>query len=89
MSWRKITMKFEKKVNFLEHGTRVKKPLEQNQDTNHSIGTRARKVDGADKALGKTLYADDISLPNMLHCVFEEHQVHRCVVLVVFLEGGP
>jgi 4-hydroxybenzoyl-CoA reductase subunit alpha len=63
-----MTMFIPKKVNFLEHGTRVTHPLEQSQNTNHSIGTRARKVDGAAKALGKTLYADDISLPNMLHC---------------------
>ena len=63
-----MTIFMPKKINFLAHGTTVENPLEQNQNTNHSIGTRARKVDGADKALGKTVYADDIALPGMLHC---------------------
>ncbi|MBL93216.1 MAG: aldehyde oxidase [Myxococcales bacterium] len=63
-----MTVFIPKKVNFLAHGTTVPNPLEQNQDTHHSIGTRSRKVDGAAKATGETLYADDISLPGMLHC---------------------
>jgi 4-hydroxybenzoyl-CoA reductase alpha subunit len=31
------------------------------------IGSRARKVDGAAKATGRAVYADDIQLPGMLH----------------------
>jgi CO/xanthine dehydrogenase Mo-binding subunit len=33
----------------------------------HTIGTRARKVEGAIKATGQLQYTDDISLPRMLH----------------------
>ncbi|MFO0723327.1 MAG: xanthine dehydrogenase family protein molybdopterin-binding subunit [Myxococcota bacterium] len=33
----------------------------------HIIGTRQKKVDGAAKATGRALYADDIQLPRMLH----------------------
>ncbi len=33
----------------------------------HVIGTRLRKVEGAAKATGRAIYADDIQLPRMLH----------------------
>ncbi len=33
----------------------------------HGVGKRQRKIDGLDKATGRTQYADDIALPGMLH----------------------
>lgn len=35
--------------------------------SHHVIGTRQRKVEGAAKASGRAVYADDIILPRMLH----------------------
>jgi 4-hydroxybenzoyl-CoA reductase alpha subunit len=37
------------------------------QGGDHGIGQRGRKSDGAEKATGRTRYADDIQLPGMLH----------------------
>jgi 4-hydroxybenzoyl-CoA reductase alpha subunit len=52
---------------FLDHGTTVEKPLERSQSGDHGIGVRRRKIEGHDKATGKTLFADDITRPRMLH----------------------
>ena len=38
-----------------------------NGDAFHVIGQRSRKVEGLSKVTGRAIYADDISLPRMLH----------------------
>ncbi|RMH39619.1 MAG: aldehyde oxidase [Deltaproteobacteria bacterium] len=41
------------------------------------IGKRRRRVDGRAKVTGKTLFADDLSLPRMLHCkLLRSHLPH-------------
>jgi 4-hydroxybenzoyl-CoA reductase alpha subunit len=55
------------KVAFEAHGTTIVDSTERRQEGHHGIGERRRKVDGLAKATGRTLYADDISLPGMLH----------------------
>ncbi len=49
------------------HGSTFADAARRRQDGDHGIGVRRRKVDGADKAAGRVLYADDIQLPGMLH----------------------
>jgi 4-hydroxybenzoyl-CoA reductase subunit alpha len=55
------------KTSFFEHGSTIVDASVRRQDGDHGIGVRRRKVDGADKATGRTLYADDYSFPGMLH----------------------
>jgi 4-hydroxybenzoyl-CoA reductase subunit alpha len=38
-----------------------------NGDAFHVIGTRQRKLEGLDKVTGRAVYADDLTLPRMLH----------------------
>jgi 4-hydroxybenzoyl-CoA reductase alpha subunit len=38
-----------------------------NGDAFHTIGTRSRKLEGLAKVTGRAVYADDITLPRMLH----------------------
>ncbi len=49
------------------HGTSISDPLSHQEDNAHGIGKRLRKIDGLDKATGRTQYADDIQWPGMLH----------------------
>jgi 4-hydroxybenzoyl-CoA reductase alpha subunit len=49
------------------HGTTIADSTERRQDGSHGIGERRRKLEGADKATGRTIYADDIVKPGMLH----------------------
>jgi 4-hydroxybenzoyl-CoA reductase subunit alpha len=56
------------KVAFFDHGTTVADPIPTVGAEGHGLGLRRRKVDGVGKATGRTLYADDIQLPGMLHC---------------------
>lgn len=51
----------------LDHGTTVPDATARRQEGEHGIGARRRKVDGLDKATGRTRYTDDIQLPGMLH----------------------
>lgn len=48
-----------------EHGTSIKDSIDL--PSGFGVGKRARKVDGLDKATGRTKYADDISFVGMLH----------------------
>ena len=59
--------KQQDKVAFHDHGTTVEDSVPTVGAEGHGLGLRRRKVDGAAKATGKTLFADDISLPGMLH----------------------
>jgi CO/xanthine dehydrogenase Mo-binding subunit len=38
------------------------------RDAYNVIGQSMRKVDGLKKSTGQALYADDLTLPRMLHC---------------------
>ena len=38
------------------------------QEEFRCVGKSRRRVDGRSKATGKTIYADDVMLPRMLHC---------------------
>ncbi|MFZ9887383.1 MAG: xanthine dehydrogenase family protein molybdopterin-binding subunit, partial [Myxococcota bacterium] len=56
------------KASFFPHGTTVERATERPQgEGTHGVGERRRKVDGLGKATGRTLYADDIQMPGMLH----------------------
>jgi 4-hydroxybenzoyl-CoA reductase subunit alpha len=51
-----------------EQGSTFADSAERRQDGDHGIGQRRRKSEGAEKATGRIKYADDISMPGMLHC---------------------
>jgi 4-hydroxybenzoyl-CoA reductase alpha subunit len=71
------------KVTFHDHGTTIADSTERRQDGEHGIGQRRRKVDGLAKALGRTKYADDISLPGMLHAKIKRSaRVHARIVSI-------
>ncbi|HEY4221454.1 MAG TPA: xanthine dehydrogenase family protein molybdopterin-binding subunit, partial [Myxococcota bacterium] len=55
------------RASFFQHGSTIADAAFRRQEGDHGIGQRRRKVDGADKATGRTQYADDIALPGMLH----------------------
>ncbi len=55
------------KTPFHSHGNTFEDAASRRQDGDHGIGVRRRKIDGADKATGRTKYADDYSFPGMLH----------------------
>lgn len=55
------------KTAFHAHGTTFEDAASRRQEGDHGIGVRRRKIDGADKATGRTRYADDLSFPGMLH----------------------
>ena len=47
------------------------------------IGSRLRKIEGAAKATGRAIYADDISLPRMLHAkILRSPHAHARIVAV-------
>lgn len=54
-------------THFFDHGSTYADAAERRQDGDHGLGQRRRKIDGADKATGRTKYADDYSFPGMLH----------------------
>ena len=49
------------------HGNTFADAAQRRQDGDHGLGRRGRKVEGHEKATGRTQYADDIQLPGMLH----------------------
>ena len=54
---------------------------QRRQQGDHGIGRRGRKSDGADKATGRTRYADDIQLPGMLHAKIKRStRVHARII---------
>lgn len=55
------------KTPFHSHGNTFEDAAARRQTGDHGIGVRRRKIDGADKATGRTKYADDYSFPGMLH----------------------
>ncbi|MBI1944427.1 MAG: molybdopterin-dependent oxidoreductase [Deltaproteobacteria bacterium] len=56
------------KAPFFPHGSTIVDASLRRQQSEHGIGARGRKIDGAEKALGRTRFADDYSFPGMLHC---------------------
>lgn len=48
------------------HGTRVSHPLKKHNRPGVGIGARQKKIDALSKVIGRTPYADDIALPNMV-----------------------
>lgn len=52
---------------FHAHGNTFEDAAQRRQEGDHGLGQRRRKIDGADKATGRTQYADDINFPGMLH----------------------
>lgn len=67
------------------HGTSETKPTSfLNQGPNY-LGGNQRKIDGEAKATGRTLYADDISLPNMLVAkIKRSSKVHARIMSIDF-----
>jgi 4-hydroxybenzoyl-CoA reductase alpha subunit len=55
------------KSHFFAHGNTFEDAASRRQEGDHGIGVRRRKIDGADKATGRTMYADDLSYPGMVH----------------------
>lgn len=55
------------KTPFHSHGNTFEDAASRRQEGDHGIGVRRRKIDGTDKATGRTKYADDYSFPGMLH----------------------
>jgi 4-hydroxybenzoyl-CoA reductase subunit alpha len=55
------------KTPFFSHGNTFEDAAARRQTGDHGIGVRRRKIDGAEKATGRTKYADDLSFPGMLH----------------------
>ncbi len=56
------------KAPFFPHGSTVVDASLRRHDGDHGVGARGRKIDGAEKALGRTRFADDYALPGMLCC---------------------
>lgn len=53
------------------------------KDAYHLIGSRQRKVDGLARASGEAVYADDLSLPGMLHCkILRSPHAHARIVSI-------
>ena len=68
---------------FFDHGSTFEDATERRQQGDHGIGVSRRKIDGADKATGRTLYADDIQLPGMLSCKIKRSiKAHARIVRV-------
>ena len=55
------------KTAFFPSGNTFADAAQRRQEGDHGIGVRRRKIDGADKATGRTKYADDLRFPGMLH----------------------
>jgi len=71
------------KVDFHEHGTTIVDSTERRQDGDHGVGTSRRKTDARAKSTGRALYADDIQLPNMLHCKIKRSTKQHAKILNV------
>ncbi|OGQ18152.1 MAG: hypothetical protein A2138_27315, partial [Deltaproteobacteria bacterium RBG_16_71_12] len=56
------------KAPYFPHGSTIVDASLRRQEGDHGIGARGRKIDGAEKALGRTRFADDYSFPGMLCC---------------------
>jgi CO/xanthine dehydrogenase Mo-binding subunit len=62
-----VSREITPKTPFHDHGNTFEDAAARRQQGDHGIGVRRRKIDGADKATGRTKYADDYSFPGMLH----------------------
>jgi len=62
-----VSREITPKTPFHSHGNTFEDAAARRQQGDHGIGVRRRKIDGADKATGRTKYADDYSFPGMLH----------------------
>jgi 4-hydroxybenzoyl-CoA reductase alpha subunit len=62
-----VSREITPKTPFHSHGNTFEDAAARRQTGDHGIGVRRRKIDGADKATGRTKYADDYSFPGMLH----------------------
>lgn len=68
---------------FFDHGSTFEDAALRRQDGDHGLGQRRRKIDGADKATGRTKYADDYSFPGMLHAKLKRStRAHAKIVSV-------
>ncbi len=69
------------RLPFHVHGSTIIDATQRRQDQAHGIGQRGRKIDGNDKATGRTAYADDISFPGMLHAkIKRSSRVHARII---------
>jgi 4-hydroxybenzoyl-CoA reductase subunit alpha len=62
-----MTRDIQEKTPFFDHGNTFADAAERRSKEPSGLGARRRKIDGAEKATGRTKYADDITLPGMLH----------------------
>lgn len=71
------------KTPFFAHGNTFEDAASRRQEGKHGIGERRRKIDGADKATGRTQYADDLRFPGMIHAKLKRStQAHARIVSV-------
>ena len=71
------------KTPFFAHGNTFEDAASRRQEGTHGIGERRRKIDGADKATGRTQYADDLRFPGMIHAKLKRStQAHARIVNV-------
>ncbi|MCP4501380.1 MAG: molybdopterin-dependent oxidoreductase [Deltaproteobacteria bacterium] len=76
------------KVSFEAHGTTIVDPTSRRQEGDHGIGTSRRKTDARAKSTGRALYADDITLPGMLHCKLKRSTKMHAKILAVHLDDA-
>lgn len=85
-----VNNKIREPVAFFAHGTTVADSTVRRQPENidaltepFGVGKSSRKIDGKDKATGRTLFADDIMLPNMLHAkIKRSSKAHARIVAI-------
>jgi len=73
---------------FFEHGSTFDDAGERRSKEPSGLGARRRKVDGGDKATGKTKYADDIALPGMLHAKIKRSTRAHARIKSLFLDDA-
>ena len=73
------------KRSFFDHGSTFVDASLRRQQGDHGVGARGRKIDGAEKALGRTRFADDYSFPGMLCCKLKRStRAHARIVRIDF-----
>jgi 4-hydroxybenzoyl-CoA reductase alpha subunit len=64
------------------HGTTVADAARRRQDGDHGIGVARRKVDGADKATGRTKFVDDLPFSGLHASLARSTKAHARIVAI-------
>jgi 4-hydroxybenzoyl-CoA reductase subunit alpha len=70
------------------HGSTFADAAQRRQDGDHGVGRRGRKVEGHEKATGKTKYADDVQLPGMLHAKIKRSTRAHAHIVAIDLDAA-